>query len=128
MLSDKGKAFNCEKCGGKMVLKMSKHGRFYACSNYPDCKNIKPYSTNVKCPKEDCDGELLEKKSKKGKYYYRCSKYPDCNFIVFNYPIESKCPKCGFPILTRRVYKSKVYINCPNEKCEFKVIKNKKEE
>ncbi len=128
LLSDKGKSFNCEKCGGKMVLKMSKHGRFYACSNYPDCKNIKPYSTNVKCPKEDCDGELLEKKSKKGKYYYRCSKYPDCNFIVFNYPIESKCPKCGFPILTRRVYKSKVYINCPNEKCEFKIIKDKKEE
>ncbi len=127
LLDDKGKSFNCEKCGGKMVLKISKHGRFYACSNYPDCKNIKPYSTNVKCPKEDCDGELLEKKSKKGKYYYRCSKYPDCNFIVFNYPIDSKCPKCGFPILTRRVYKGKVYINCPNEKCEFKIIKNKKE-
>ena len=128
LLDDKGKSFNCEKCGGKMVLKLSKHGRFYACSNYPDCKNIKPYSTNIKCPKEGCDGELLEKKSKKGKYYYRCSNYPDCDFIVFNYPIESKCPKCGFPILTRRVYKGKVYINCPNAQCEFKIIKNKKEE
>ncbi|HDS09298.1 MAG TPA: type I DNA topoisomerase [Firmicutes bacterium] len=125
-LDDKGKTLTCEKCGGRMLLKLSKHGRFYACSNYPECKNILPYSTGVKCPKEGCDGELLEKKSQKGKYYYRCSKYPDCDFVVFNYPIESKCPKCNFPILTRKVYKGNVYINCPNEKCDFKVIKKKK--
>ena len=84
----------CPKCGGELILKVGKFGRFYACTNYPKCKFTKAYSTGLKCPL--CDGELLERKSKKSrKPFYGCSNYPKCKFITNYKPINLKCPDCA---------------------------------
>jgi DNA topoisomerase-1 len=86
----------CEKCGSPMTIKHGRYGPFLACSAYPKCKNIKPInkSTGVKCPK--CEqGEIIEKRSKKGRTFYSCNQYPECKFALWQKPIKEKCPKCG---------------------------------
>lgn len=76
----------CEKCGSPMVIRFSKKGRFMGCSGYPKCKNIKSLPTGVKCPKEDCDGDLIQRRSKKGGIFFGCSKYPECDYITKELP------------------------------------------
>jgi len=79
----------CPECGRKLVIKWSRRGRFISCSGYPECKYAKSITTGIKCPQPGCDGELVERKSKKGKIFYGCSRYPECNFTT------SKLPKDG---------------------------------
>ena len=86
----------CDKCGKPMVVKNGRYGKFLGCSGYPECKNIKPIvkSTGVKCPQ--CGkGEIVEKKSKRGKTFYACDQYPDCKNAYWSKPTGEKCPKCG---------------------------------
>ncbi|MBI3953509.1 MAG: type I DNA topoisomerase, partial [Chloroflexi bacterium] len=85
----------CEKCGKPMVIKTGRYGRFLACTGYPDCKNTKPIvvGTGVKCPKDG--GELLQRKSRKGKTFYSCSNYPQCDFSLGARPLPQPCPHCG---------------------------------
>ncbi len=81
----------CEKCGSPMVIRNSKMGRFLGCSGYPKCRNIKPLPTGVKCPKEGCGGELVQRKARKGKssfLFYGCSNYPKCDYTVNKLPEE----------------------------------------
>ena len=87
----------CNICGSEMVLKRGRYGRFLSCSNYPDCKGTRPLSIGVPCPNEDCDGELVERKGKKGRLFYGCSNYPDCNFVSWNMPRPEVCPSCQYP-------------------------------
>ena len=89
----------CEKCGHPMEIKNGRYGRFMACSNYPDCKNIKPISLGLKCPEEGCDGDLVEKRSKKGRIFYGCNGYPKCKFASWKKPVAGPCPACGCPTL-----------------------------
>lgn len=79
----------CPRCGRKLVIKWSRRGRFISCSGYPECKYAQSITTGVKCPQPGCDGELVERKSKKGKLFYGCSKYPECKFTT------NKLPKDG---------------------------------
>jgi len=85
----------CEKCGSPMVVKMGRYGKFLACSNFPECKNAKPYlvKTGVKCPR--CGGDIVEKKTRKGRTFYGCANYPDCEFATWNKPLPKPCPNCG---------------------------------
>ena len=86
----------CEKCGKPMAFKRGRYGKFLGCSGYPDCKNIKAIvkSTGVHCPK--CEkGEVVEKKSKKGKTFFACNQYPSCKYAMWNKPTGEKCPICG---------------------------------
>ncbi len=85
----------CELCGRRMVFKYGPHGKFLACSGFPECKNTKPYfeKTGVKCPK--CGGEILVKKTKKGRKYYGCENSPECDFMSWQKPSNEKCPRCG---------------------------------
>ena len=86
----------CEKCGKPMVIKIGRYGKFLGCSGYPDCRNIKPIvkSTGVKCPQ--CNkGEIVEKKSKKGKIFYACDQYPKCKYALWSKPTGEKCSVCG---------------------------------
>ena len=86
----------CEKCGKPMVFKRGRYGKFLGCSGYPDCKNIKAIvkSTGVHCP--ECDkGEIVEKKSKKGKVFFACNQYPSCKYAMWNKPTGEKCSICG---------------------------------
>ncbi|MCK4358862.1 MAG: type I DNA topoisomerase [Candidatus Cloacimonetes bacterium] len=109
----------CPKCGGKLVLKIGKFGKFYACSNYPKCKFTKAFSTGLKCPL--CDGELLERKSKKSrKTFYGCSNYPKCKFITNYKPINLKCPDCGVDTMfeksiSKNGIKKIICLNCKKE-------------
>ena len=86
----------CPKCGSALIVKQSRYGKFVACSNYPECKYIKNNNEQViimDCP--NCDGKIVEKRTKKGKIFYGCNNYPKCNFASWDKPIEEKCPKCN---------------------------------
>ncbi len=100
----------CPTCGGAMEIKEGRFGRFLACSNYPDCKTTKPLSTGVKCPEEGCDGEILERRSRKGRTFFSCSNYPTCTYSIWNRPADRPCPSCGHPFLVEKRGK----LTCPS--------------
>lgn len=106
----------CEKCGKPMAVKRGRFGPFLGCSGYPACKNIKGIEkkTGVACPK--CkDGEVVEKKSKKGRVFYGCNKYPACDFAMWNKPTGETCPTCS-SLLT---FAAKGIVKCSNKECSF---------
>lgn len=114
----------CDKCGAPMLVKDGRYGKYLACSGYPACKNIqplvKPKSTGIVCP-ECKQGELTEKKSRYGKMFYSCNRYPQCKFALWDLPVERACPKCGFPLLVKKITKREgEYLKCPKEGCDFK--------
>ncbi len=108
----------CDKCGSPMVMKRSRFGYFLACSNYPACKNIKPIlkTTGIKCPLDG--GDVVEKRTKRGKVFYGCSNYPKCTFAMWDKPLAEKCPKCG-GILAEKRTKKEVKKVCINEACGY---------
>ena len=110
----------CDKCGRNMVIKMGRYGKFLACPGFPECRNTKPLveKIGVKCPKCE-DGEIVVKRSKKGKKFYGCDNYPKCDFVSWNKPIDEKCPKCG-NILTEMNSKGKKIIKCSNNTCDYR--------
>lgn len=84
----------CDLCGAPMVIKKGKYGKFLSCSRFPACKGMKKITTGVRCPK--CkEGEIQERKSKKGRVFYGCSRYPNCDFASWDKPLAEPCPKCG---------------------------------
>ena len=107
----------CDKCGRKMVYKLSKFGKFLACPGYPECKNTMTIreGTGVECPK--CGGEILVKKSRKGKVYYGCEHSPKCDFILWYKPIKEKCPVCGGVLMETRGKNPKII--CSAEGCGY---------
>ncbi|WP_432738615.1 type I DNA topoisomerase [Maridesulfovibrio sp. FT414] len=112
----------CQECGkGDLIIKHARSGsRFIACSNYPDCKFAKPFTTGVKCPREGCSGELVEKSSRRGKIFYSCDRYPDCDYAVWYPPVDGPCPKCGHPVLVRKTTRAKgEHIACPEKGCGY---------
>jgi DNA topoisomerase-1 len=111
----------CPRCASNLVLKQGRFGEFTACTNYPECKYIKHKSTGVKCPKDtDKGGEVVERKSKRGKTFFGCSYYPDCDFVLWNRPVNEACPKCGTPFLVEKITKKHGrQILCNNEDCDY---------
>lgn len=110
----------CEKCGKAMVVKYGRYGKFLACSGYPDCKNTKPYviKTGVSCP--SCkDGELIQRKSRKGRIFFGCTSYPDCDFISWNKPVKKDCFECGGLMVERRSRKKGLIYKCINKECGY---------
>lgn len=105
----------CDLCGAPMQIKVGKFGRFLACSRYPECKFTKPFSLGIPCPEKDCGGEIVERKTRRGKIFYGCSNYPKCKFALWNKPVAQTCPKCGYPLLEIRQTKTKgKFKQCPN--------------
>jgi DNA topoisomerase-1 len=92
----------CDKCGRPMVMKKGRFGVFYACSGYPECRNTRPVTLGVHCPREGCDGELVERTSKKGRRFYGCTKYPECKISYWHKPVGASCPLCCSPILLEK--------------------------
>ena len=105
----------CPKCGRNMVMRHGKFGEFVSCSGYPECKYIKQNYIGVPCP-ECKDGELVEKKARRGNYFYGCSNYPDCEFTSNYKPVAEKCPKCDSPYLLEKNLKVGTVWSCPNNK------------
>ncbi len=117
---------DCEKCGSKMLIKKTIKGNFYACSNYPDCKNTKPILKKIgmKCP--SCkDGNIVERKTKKLKIFYGCDNFPDCRFAVWDKPTDKKCESCGSIMLEGKGRNVK-YLICSNRECKNKILKDEK--
>ena len=109
--------FKCEICGADMVVRQGKFGDFYACSNYPKCKNTKAKDTklDLNCP--ICGSEIVTKFTKSKKQFYSCSSFPKCKFSTWDIPTEEKCPVCSGMMLKK---KNKDYSYCSNEQCGYK--------
>jgi DNA topoisomerase I len=120
----------CDKCGRKMLIKSGRFGKFLACSGFPDCKNTKPFldKIGINCPEKGCPGEIVRKKTKKGRIFYGCSNYPKCSFMTWNKPVDKKCPKCNSILVLDKNKKSGFYYKCSNSVCDYKnIIKEDKE-
>jgi len=89
----------CPECGGPLVLRRGRFGEFLACGRYPECRYTRPVGTGIACPKEGCDGEIVKRRSKKGKIYYACLRAPECDFILWDEPVAEECPECGAPFV-----------------------------
>ncbi|MBR1672156.1 MAG: type I DNA topoisomerase [Fretibacterium sp.] len=96
---------DCPECGKPLVKKRGRFGEFIACSGYPDCRYTRAIlaTVGVKCPKcgETHGGEVVRRKSKKGRTFYSCSRYPDCDYISWNQPVGERCPECGAELFRR---------------------------
>jgi DNA topoisomerase-1 len=108
----------CPKCGRNMMIRHGRFGEFTACSGYPECKYVKQNFIGVKCP-ECKDGELVEKRARKGNTFYGCGNYPKCKFTSAHKPIPEKCPTCGSEYLVEKNLKAGSVIACPNKECEY---------
>jgi len=109
----------CPQCGSQLALKHGRFGEFTACSNYPACKYVKQKTIGVKCPQ--CgEGDISERRSRRGKTFYGCTRYPECKFVAWSRPIGEKCPNCGSPYLLEKWLKSGHLAQCPNPECKYK--------
>ena len=108
----------CPKCGRNMMIRHGRFGEFTACSGYPECKYVKQNFIGVKCP-ECKDGELVEKRARKGNTFYGCGNYPKCKFTSAHKPIPEKCPSCGSEYLVEKFLKAGPVIACPNKECDY---------
>jgi DNA topoisomerase-1 len=111
----------CPRCEANLVVKQGRFGEFTACTRYPECKYVKHKTTGVKCPKDGGKGgEVVERKSKRGKSFFGCSNYPDCDFVLWNRPIAEPCPKCGAPFLVEKITKKHGrQLLCNDEACDY---------
>ena len=118
-IRDEETDIKCEKCGRNMVIKMGRYGKFLACPGFPECRNAKPLEekVGVTCPK--CkDGEVVVRRTKKGRVFYGCSNYPKCDFVSWHEPTSKKCPKCG-DVMTKRVTRKGTRLQCNNRDCSY---------
>ena len=100
------------------MIRHGRYGEFTACSGYPECKYVKQNFIGVKCPL--CkDGELVEKRARKGNTFYGCGNYPKCKFTSANKPLPEKCPSCGNEYLVEKTLKAGPVVACPNKECEY---------
>ena len=111
-IADELSGENCEICGEPMYIKYGPHGRFQACSGFPNCRNTKPYfeKIGIECPK--CGKDIVLKKTKKGRKYYGCIDNPECDYMVWQKPSKVKCDKCG-NLLVEKGNK----LVCPDTEC-----------
>jgi DNA topoisomerase-1 len=119
----------CPLCSKPMVVKRGRYGDFIACTGYPDCKHTESLnggsnanSTGVKCPEKGCEGEIVEKSSKRGKIFFGCNRYPECSFASWDKPVDRQCPACGHSYMVEKTTKRDGTLHvCPNRECRNKV-------
>jgi DNA topoisomerase-1 len=107
---------DCPVCGKPLVLRQGAYGEFVSCSGYPKCKYVKQnLIEGMKCPK--CgEGDIAERKARRGNIFWGCTNYPKCDFTSNLKPVAKKCPECGSPYLVEKTLKSGVFLECPNKK------------
>ncbi|MBM3726552.1 MAG: type I DNA topoisomerase [Acidobacteria bacterium] len=109
----------CPQCDSPLARKYGRYGEFVSCTNYPSCKYIKQNLIGVKCP--TCtDGDIAERRSKRGRTFYGCVRYPKCDFVAWGKPVHEACPACGSPYLIDKVLKSGPVRQCANKDCKYK--------
>jgi DNA topoisomerase-1 len=109
----------CPKCGGALVYKTGRFGKFIACGKYPECKYTEAISLGLKCPGEGCGGDVIEKRTRRGRVFYGCSKYPACTYASWDKPTSQLCPHCSKALLVEKESTKKGrYLRCPSCKSE----------
>ncbi len=107
----------CDKCGKPMVIKRGRFGAFLGCSNYPECKNIKKIEKGINMPCPKCkEGQMVERRSKRGKIFFGCNRYPDCDLALWDKPTGELCPDCNQPLVENK----KGIISCSSKTCSYK--------
>lgn len=109
----------CPQCDSVMVLRTGRFGRFYGCPRYPECRGTASQKVDVGCPEEGCDGQIVEKRSRKGKIFYGCSNYPRCRFALWDRPTHKPCPSCGAPFMVERNRASGLTLACYKKECGY---------
>jgi len=111
----------CPTCGKPMVIKHGRFGKFIACSGYPECKTTKPLTLGITCPEPGCGGQLVERRTKRGKTFFSCTNYPTCKFALWTRPVREPCPRCAATFMTDRVARGgKLTRSCIREECGYK--------
>jgi len=111
---------NCPLDNAQLVKRQGRFGEFISCSNYPKCKYIKQETTGAKCPRPGCGGDIVVKKSRRGKLFYGCANYPKCDTVYWDKPVQEKCPQCGKPFLLEKTLKKGTTRRCADEECGYK--------
>jgi DNA topoisomerase-1 len=106
----------CEQCGRNLVIKMGRFGKFLACPGFPECRNTRPLlePTGVGCPR--CEGDLVVRRTRKGRKFFGCSRYPECDFVTWHPPAKEKCLQCG-GLMVEKKSGGKIVPRCVNETC-----------
>lgn len=123
-IKDEPAGFDCEVCGSPMVIKLGRYGKFYACSNFPDCRHTQAIvkKIGVECPK--ChQGQIIERKTKRNRLFYGCNRYPDCDFTSWDKPVGRSCPKCGQYLVEKKVRGGGKQVVCSNGDYEEEKVK-----
>ena len=123
-IKDEPAGFDCDVCGHPMVIKLGRFGKFYACSNFPDCRNTKAIvkEIGVECP--SCHkGQIIERKSKRNRLFYGCDRYPECEFTSWDKPVGRACPKCGQFLIEKKVRGGGKQVVCSNGDYEEEKVK-----
>ncbi|MFQ5719773.1 MAG: type I DNA topoisomerase [Acidobacteriota bacterium] len=111
----------CPKCAAPLALKQGRYGEYTSCSKYPECRYIKLQEVGVPCPEENCPGQIVVRRSKRGRVFYGCGEYPQCKFVTWSLPLARTCPDCGSPYLLEKTTKrAGTEIFCPDEACDYK--------
>jgi DNA topoisomerase-1 len=116
----------CDQCGRNMVKKIGRYGKFLACPGFPECRNTKPLlePIGVNCPR--CEGEIVARRSKKGRKFFGCSRFPECGFVTWDQPSKVKCPNCGDLMVEKKKNGKNSYLLCVNKECSGKSLVEKK--
>ena len=104
---------NCPKCKNNLVVKTGRFGRYIGCSNYPECKHTESFTLGIACPKSGCEGEIVERTTRKKKIFYGCNKYPDCDYASWRKPVLFNCTKCSHYIVEEVVKNGQLSYACP---------------
>ncbi|MFU8858670.1 MAG: type I DNA topoisomerase [Deferrisomatales bacterium] len=110
----------CPECAAELVVRSGRFGRFVACERYPACRFTRPLTTGVRCPRPGCTGELVEKRSKRGKTFYACNRYPECDQALWDRPVARPCPACGHPFLVEKEGRQGATVRCPKRGCGYR--------
>lgn len=125
-IKDEPAGFACEVCGHDMVIKLGRFGKFYACSNFPDCRHTKAITKEIGVTCPTCrQGQIIERKTKKNRIFYGCDRYPACDFTAWDKPVGRNCPKSGDFLVEKAVRGGGRQVVCSDDKCDYKEEKVK---
>lgn len=125
-IKDEPAGFDCELCGSPMVIKLGRYGKFYACSNFPECHNTKAITKEIGVICPICQkGQVIERKTKRNRIFYGCDRYPECEFTSWDKPVGRTCPKSNDFLVEKKVRGGGKQVVCSNEKCDYQEEKIK---
>lgn len=120
-IKDEPAGFDCDVCGHPMVIKLGRYGKFYACSNFPDCHNTKAITKEIGVTCPICGkGQVIERKTKRNRIFYGCDRYPECEFTSWDLPVGRSCPKSGDFLVEKKIRGGGKQVICSSEKCDYK--------